>query len=143
MKAINLKDPFEQFIRSILSQHNQADSLRDIANKNKSNFIGTDNLNTFFDVIEMNILAEDYFSDIKINSVQVLRKLTNKMMFLIKKIQISTQPKPRVYEDCSYDKNADIRIIKRFMFTLLEEQKNVNSKFIDFMNSVNKHYYIK
>jgi len=132
VQVINPKDPFEQFIRSILSQHNQADHLREIALRGKANFGIGDNIDSFFQSVETSVLTDEYFSDEKIKDIDTIRRIVNKMLYLIKKINNSLKE--------TESKEKDIQTVKSLMYIVLEEQRNINSTFVDFMNTVNKHY---
>ena len=65
---------------------------------------------------------------------RIIFDIINKLMHLIKKIKNS---KSGVL---SIDKEKDIKTIKKFMYIVLEEQRNINTDFIDFVNSINKRY---
>lgn len=133
-QAINPRDPFEQFIRSILSQHNQADNLREIASRNMANFGVCSNIDSFFESVETQMMADQFLGEDKITDVNTIHNIINKLMHLIKKIKNS---KSGVL---SIDKEKDIKTIKKFMYIVLEEQRNINTDFIDFVNSINKRY---
>lgn len=135
-KAINPKDPFEQFIRSILSQHNQADNLREIASRSKANFGVGNRIDSFFDSIETEVMADEYLSEDKITDVNTIYNIVNKLMHLIKKIKNSQADEGVGLRD----KQKDIKTIKKFMYIILEEQRNINTNFINFVNSINKYY---
>lgn len=134
VKAINPRDPFEQFIRSILSQHNQADNLREIASRSKANFGVGSRIDSFFESVETQMMADQFLSEDKITDVNTIHNIINKLMHLIKKIKNSKS------DDVSIDKEKDIKTIKKFMYIVLEEQRNINTDFIDFVNSINKQY---
>ena len=127
-QAINPRDPFEQFIRSILSQHNQADSLREIASRSKANFGVGSKIDSFFESVETQMMADQFLSEDKITDVNTIHNIINKLMHLIKKIKNSKS------DDLSIDKDKDIKTIKKFMYIVLEEQRNINTDFIDFVN---------
>ena len=55
-------------------------------------------------------------------------------MRLIKKIKNSQS------DDITLEREKDIKTIKKFMYIILEEQRNINTDFIDFVNSINKRY---
>ena len=68
-QAINPRDPFEQFIRSILTQHNQADNLREIASRSKANFGVGSKIDSFFESVETQMMADQFLSEDKITDV--------------------------------------------------------------------------
>ena len=133
-QAINPRDPFEQFIRSILSQHNQADNLREIASRSRANFGVGSKIDSFFESVETQMMADQFLSEDKITDVNTIRTIINKLMHLIKKIKNSQSG------DIALEQEKDIKTIKKFMYIILEEQRNINTDFIDFVNSINKRY---
>jgi len=132
---INANDPFEKFIRDILSKHNQADTLREIASRNKISPT-TDHIDSFFS----EVLIEEFFADDRIETGEKIKSICHKLLFLLSSIRRSTQTEDRFHKGNKYTKKDDIAMIKLCLSKLVNDQYNINEKFIEIMNLMHQHY---